>query len=81
MLLKNQKNGSQLSTDLVDRIKFEPDFISLKRFGFSIKKLKERYPEGVPDHISAQALDLDPQEFQEQYREIVEKLKIEMGVT
>ena len=41
----------------------------------------ERYPEGVPDHISAQALDLDSEEFQKQYQEIVEKLKIEMGVT
>lgn len=64
----------------MDRLNLDPDFITLKRFGFSLNKLQERYPDGCPDHISAQALGLTPEEFQKKYQEIVEKIKDEMGV-
>jgi hypothetical protein len=82
--LKNQKNRKdQPPLSIVsqaDLLQFDPDFITLKRFDFSVKKLQERYPEGCPDHISAQALGLTPEEFQKKYQEIIENIKDEMGV-
>jgi hypothetical protein len=52
----------------------------MKRFDFSIGKLEERYPDGCPDHIAAQALNLEMEEFKTFYQKIVQKLKISMGV-
>jgi hypothetical protein len=53
----------------------DPDFISLKRFDFSIKNLLKRYPESAPPHVAAQALLLTEEEFETEYTRVVEKLK------
>jgi hypothetical protein len=52
----------------------------MKRFGHSIAKLEERYPQGCPDHIAAQALGLEIGDLQVRYGEIVKKLRELMGV-
>lgn len=56
----------------------DPDFIGIKRFDFSLKKLLERYPDGCPDRIIAQALLLTEDEVKELHNRIVEKLKEKM---
>lgn len=53
----------------------DPDFILIKRFDNSMKKLMERYPEGVPDKIIAQALGVDERRLGTMYDAIVEKLR------
>lgn len=53
----------------------DPDFISLKRFNYSIEEMKVRYPEGAPDHVCGAALLLSEEEYQEEYNKVVEKLK------
>jgi hypothetical protein len=53
----------------------DPDYISLKRFDFSITNLLKRYPEGAPNHVGAQSLLLSEEEFETEYTKVVEKLK------
>jgi hypothetical protein len=52
----------------------------MKRFGNSIVQLEERYPQGCPDHIAAQALGLEVESLHVRYGEIVKKLQELMGV-
>lgn len=58
-----------------ERLETDPDFILIRRFDYSLKKLVERYPDGAPDRIIAQALGIEEHEVQEIYRGIVLKLK------
>jgi hypothetical protein len=58
-----------------ERLETDPDFILIRRFDYSLKRLVERYPEGAPDRIIAQALGIEEHEVQEIYRGIVLKLK------
>jgi len=52
-----------------------PDFVSLKRFDYSIKKALERYPDGLPSHLIAQALGIKEEEIEELYQQAVLKLR------
>lgn len=63
------------------KVETEPDFIALKRFDFSLEKLLERYPEGCPDRIIANALMIAEAEVEELYEKAVAKLRIIMGVS
>jgi hypothetical protein len=63
-----------------NRITDDPDFINCKRFDFSLKKLLERYPEGCPTRIIANALMLTEAEVEELYEGAIERLRKLMGV-
>jgi hypothetical protein len=65
----------QLDRITQERLETEPDFILIRRFDYSLKRLVERYPEGAPDRIIAQALGIEEHEVQEIYRGVVLKLK------
>lgn len=52
-----------------------PDFVCLKRFGYSLKKLLMRYPEGVPDKLIAQALMVPEEYLPELWNDIINRLK------
>lgn len=69
------------SFDWKKRVAEDPDFIALKRFDFSMKKLLERYPEGCPDKVIAQALCIAEVEVEELYQKAVIQLRMIMGVT
>lgn len=56
------------------------DFIYLKRFQYSLTKLLERYPDGVPDRIIANGLMLTEDDVHELYERTVKKLRGLMGV-
>jgi hypothetical protein len=58
----------------------EPDFVCLKRHYNSIRKLEQRYVEGCPDHIIAQAFGMTEEELETKYLEIVTRLRKMMGV-
>lgn len=58
----------------------DPDFIHLKRFEFSLKKLLAKHPEGVPDRIIAAALMLTEDDVAEMYEGIVSKMRTAMKV-
>lgn len=58
----------------------EPDFVNLKRFGYSLRAALRRYPDGCPDHIIAQALMIDESCVTTLYDSIVAKLRGLIGV-
>lgn len=53
----------------------DPDFICLPRYGGSLKRLLERYPDGVPDHIAAEALNTTVVDYQRVVATAIEKLR------
>jgi len=63
------------------RIETDPDFIAIKRFEYSLKKVLERYPEGAPTKVIAAALLMSEEDVEEMYQQVVikmrEKLKID----
>jgi hypothetical protein len=58
-----------------NKIEHEGDFIALKRFDFSLKKLLERYPDGAPAHVIAQALMISEEDLEVMYQNILLKLR------
>lgn len=62
------------------KIENSPDWIAIKRFNYSLNKLLERYPDGVPDRIIAQALQINEEEVEIIYQKILSKLRNKMGV-
>lgn len=61
-------------------IRTDPDFIAIRRYGYSLAKLEARYPDGAPDHIIATALCMSQEELSEEYQTIIEKLRKTMKV-
>lgn len=57
----------------------DPDFVCMKRFGFSLRRLIERYPEGAPDSVIAQALNISESEVERRYQSIVQVLRESVG--
>lgn len=57
------------------RVDTEPDFILSKKFGYSMQRLIERYPDGAPDEVIAQALGITPAEVEKEYQAIVLKIR------
>lgn len=62
------------------RVQSEPDFVNLKRFDYSLEKLMERYPDGVPRKLEAQALLVTEEEFEEMVQSIILKMREHMQV-
>ena len=62
------------------KIVHDPSFVYLKRFDFNLDKLMDRYPEGVPNRIIADALMITEDDVEEIYVRIVEKLREIMKV-
>lgn len=65
----------QEALDQRKKIETDPDFIALKRFGYSLAVLVERHPEGVPDKMIAQALLISEAEVEELYEKAVASLR------
>lgn len=63
-----------------EKIRYDPDFVAIKRFDFSLVKLLERFPDGVPDHIIENALNLSTEEAEELYLSITDKLQKALNV-
>ena len=63
------------SQDIKNKIETDPDFINLKRFDFSLKKLCEKYPNGAPERILSQAFCLPEAEINQRYQQTLQKLK------
>jgi DNA-binding NarL/FixJ family response regulator len=66
--------------EIQNRLETDPDFVVLKRFGYSLEAVLERYPEGCPNRIVAQALSIPEETLPDYYAQVVEKLRILMGV-
>lgn len=53
----------------------DPNYIALKRFDYSLSKLIDRYPNGVPNKVIGQALQLSEEEVEKLYQELLTKLR------
>jgi hypothetical protein len=67
------------------KIDTDPDYIATKRYGNSLKRLLERYPNGVGDDekgikIMAQALKMTEEEVRASLAVLVKGLRRRMGV-
>jgi hypothetical protein len=69
-----------MSKDTKDMLNEDPDFIAIKRYKHSLSALEKRYPEGIPNHIVALALDLTEEEVEQRYQNIVLAIRAKMGV-
>jgi hypothetical protein len=66
------------------RLEREPYFINIRRFGYDLRNLEQRYanePDGIPDHVIAQALQVDESTLAVWYKRVAKDLQTEMGVT
>jgi hypothetical protein len=63
------------------RVRHDPNFIYLKRFNYSLEELVERYPEGAPDRLIAQALLMTEEDVENLYNNIIAKMRRNMNVT
>jgi len=61
--------------DLWKRLTEDPDFVCLPRYGGSLKRVLERYPDGVPDAMAAEALNTSVEDYQRIVATAIEKLR------
>ncbi len=66
--------------DMRRKLLTDRNFIALKRFDFSVEKVIEKYPNGVPDKLIAAALLMSEEEVEELYQKVVVKLRRRMDV-
>lgn len=72
---------SKMTTDeVMGRLEIDPDFVYLKRFNYSLRKLMLRYPDGCPTKVIAQALLVTEEDVEQLYSSAVEKMRNLMGV-
>lgn len=69
-----------MTLDVKQMLEQQPDFIAIKRYQNSLAMLLQRYPDGVPSHIGALALDLTEQQVEERYQAIISCLRKEFGL-
>lgn len=68
------------SEKIKELIETDPDFIAIKRYGYSLERLEKRFPEGCENRIIANALQITEEEVDDLYNKSIltirEKLKI-----
>lgn len=69
------KKDQKVLENKFKKINEEPDFIVLNKFDCSIKKLLEKYPDGVPDRLICQALLINETELDLIWKGIITKFK------
>lgn len=57
------------------KIRTDPDFVNLKRYDYSLTGVLERFPNGASTKTIASALMISPEEVDEIYSGIVQKLR------
>ena len=58
-----------------EKIEQDPDYVNLKKFEFSLKRMLEKYPTGAPDRVISQALQIPEAEINQRFQSILDKLK------
>lgn len=76
----NQTEAVLTHDEKMVKMNTEPDFIYMNRYGNSINKLLQRYPEGCPDHIIAASFEINEVELEKRFQQIISTLQIRMGV-
>ncbi len=61
--------------EIWDRLNTDPDFVCLPRYGGSLKRVLERFPDGVPDVVGADALQISVPDYQRIVASAIDKLR------
>ena len=61
--------------EIKKKILEDRDFINIKRFDYSLNKLLDRYEDGVPGRVIAQALLISEEEVESLYEQVLVKLR------
>ena len=64
----------------IKKINEDPDYIEHPKFSCSIKKLLDKYPDGVDDDTIAKILLMDKSEVEAIYQESIKKIRKKLGV-
>lgn len=68
-------NSISAQQEVKDLLENDPDWILSRRHGFSLAKIAEKYPDGVPDSVICDVLALTQEELEEHYQEIISELR------
>jgi hypothetical protein len=66
--------------ELMRKIETLPDFIAVRRAGYSLRTLARRYPDGVPDKVCAAALKTTEEDITARWARILGQLREKMLV-
>lgn len=58
----------------------DEDFIDYPKFKNSLKKLIDKYPDGVENETIAKVLNMTEEEVEETYQSAIKKLQAKLGV-
>lgn len=61
--------------ELDNFIRSNPDYVCMARYGCSLKRVMERFPDGVPDDVAAKALNISESEYKETIANAIAKLR------
>ena len=62
------------------RVAEEADFVNCKRFNYSLDRLVEKYPDGAPSYVIAQALAMTEPEVEELYQKAILQIRTHLKV-
>lgn len=62
------------------KIETMPDFVAVRRAGYSLHSLERRYPDGIPDKVIAAALKTTVDDVRVRWERIVHQLRQKMLV-
>jgi hypothetical protein len=69
-----------IKPDEMARIINEMDYIHSPKYGNSLKRFMDHYPDGAPDSVICKALGITQQQLDDIYKTGILKLKEGMGV-
>lgn len=61
--------------ELRETLNTDKDFVCLPRYGCSLRRVMDRYPDGVPDTMGAEALHLSVNAYNDLVNGAMEKLR------
>lgn len=68
------------SEEIKKKILSDPDFVNLKRYGYSVEKVLDRFPDGAPTKLIAQGLMMSEEEVEETLQSVILKLRTALKV-
>jgi glycerol-3-phosphate responsive antiterminator len=68
------------SEEIKKKILSDHDFVNLKRYGYSVEKVLDRFPDGAPTKLIAQGLMMSEEEVEEMLQSVILKLRSALKV-
>ena len=69
-----------MAQDVKTMLEQNSDFIAIKRYNNSLSALEKRYPDNIPSHIVALALEMTEEQVEARYLEIISCIRTQMGI-